>query len=57
MCKVCMVRFRGCLIRDTTSPSLNKPQSQELVTSKYRPTFFYYKGLGQAPVVITRRNA
>ena len=31
MCKVCMVRFHGCLIRDTASPSWNKPQSQELV--------------------------
>ena len=52
--------FRRCLIRDTTSPSWNKPQSQELVInifrkgrrvsvkiyeSKLRPTFFYCKGL------------
>ena len=55
MCKVCVVSFRGCLIRDTTSPSWNKPQSQELVTlfkisrrvsvkykSKYSLTFFLY---------------
>ena len=28
-----MVRFRVCLISDTTSPSWNKPQSQELVTN------------------------
>ena len=31
MCEVCMVRFHGRLICDTTSPSWNKPQSQELV--------------------------
>ena len=31
MCEVCMVRFHGCLICDTTSPSWNNPQSQELV--------------------------